>query len=505
MNTGTLETDKKSYKQILKSTSIMGGSQVITIFLRIIRTKVLAVILGPTGVGLIGIYDSITSLAGIAAGLGIGTSGVRQIAEAFSTGDQEKISRTITCLRRIALISGAAGLMILLLLSWPISQLTFNDTKHARDIALLSITILFSAISGGQTALIQGMRRIRDLAKLSILGAFLGTVVSIPIVYVWGEKGIVLFLIVVSAMSIVTSWWYSRKIKVQNVALTWKDIIFEAKPLLRLGFVFMMTGLMTAGSMYLLRVIVVRYLGLGAAGMYQAATTLSALYVGFILDAMGRDFYPQLTAIAQDNLACTSLVNKQIEVGLLLALPGILATMTLAPVVINIFYSAKFLPAYDVLRWQMLGIALRIISWPMGFLLIAKGNGRAFFWTELISISIHLVLIYIGVKFFGLTGTGMAFFVMYCFYGVMMYRVIRGYYGFSLSLINIRIGAIAFVTMGIIFLTPYLISNTWSIFVNMGVTVLIGLYSAKKLYSIVGPQAISNFLFKIKLRFRKKG
>ncbi|MBN2157867.1 MAG: O-antigen translocase [Spirochaetes bacterium] len=505
MNKSFSDSDSKSYKQIIKSTTIMGGSQVVTIILRIIRTKALALLLGPAGVGIIGIYDSITSLGSTIAGVGLEISGVRQIAEASSTGDEEKISRTIISLRRTALLSGIIGAVLLLILSNSVSRITFGNSEHARDIAILSITVLFTAVTGGQTALIQGMRRIRDLAMLSILGAFWGTVFSIPIIYFFGPRGIVFFMIMVSAMSIVSSWWYSRKIPVRKMRMSLKETVAEAKPLLRLGIVFMTTSLIGFGSLYIIRVLVVRNLGLEAAGMYQAATTLSALYVGFILDAMGRDFYPRLTALAGDSDAFKSLVNKQIETGLLIAIPGVLATMSLAQIVIYVFYSSKFMPAYDVLRWQLLGDVLRIMTWPMGFILLAKGNSRFYFWTELFGRVFHLGLIWLGIQFFGLTGTGMAFFGMYVLYGIMIYLVVKNRYQFTWSPMSVRIGILTVCVTAVVFITPYFLSDMISLIVNLCVTAGATVYSFRMLRSIIGPQAISDFMNKIKTRLGIKG
>ncbi len=448
----------------------------ITIILRIIRTKVLAVLLGPTGVGLIGIYDSITGLTGSVSGMGIGSSGIRQIAAAVGSGDYDKISRTIICLRRVALFSGIIGLCLLFSLSGPVSILTFGNLDHAHDISLLSITILFAAVSGGQMALIQGMRQIKELAKLSILGALLGTVLSIPLVYFFGVRGVVFYLIIVSAMGVLTSWLYSRKIRTIRVPIGWRATVTEAKPLLKLGFVFMLTALMTSGTLYLLRVFVIRYLGLTAAGIYQAAATLSTLYVGFILDAMGRDFYPQLTAISQDNTACTSLVNQQMEIGLLLAAPGIIATMTLAPFVIKIFYSAEFVFAVDILRWQILGIMLQVVTWPMGFILLAKGNGKLFFWTECFANCIQLLLVWLGIKNFGLPGAGMAFFGMYIFYIILIFAIVRSYYAFVLSRENRRTISIVALAAGVAFINPYFFAHNVSLLVNFGITVVVCIY-----------------------------
>ena len=71
--------------------------------------------------------------------------------------------------------------------------------------------------------------------------------------------------------------------------------------------------------------------------------------------------------------------------GLLLAAPGVIATLTFAPLVIWLFYSSAFAPAVEILRWICLGMMLRVASWPMAFVLVAKGERKLYFWTELLS------------------------------------------------------------------------------------------------------------------------
>ncbi len=494
--------ENKSYRHILKSTSIMGGSSLINIFLRIVRTKILAVLLGPSGVGLIGIYDSITTGISNVVGMGIGSSGVQQIAAANGTGDENKISRTIISLRRMALISGIAGACLLFFLSGPLSRLTFGNYGHRHALEILSLTIFFIAVSSGQTALIQGMRKIRDLAILSVLGTLLGTLLSIPIIYAIGESGIVVFLVIASAMSILTSWWYSRKIKVSKVRINLADTISVAKPLLRLGLAFMAASLLVAGTSYLLRVLVVKSFDLSAVGAYQAATTLSSVYVGIILTSMATDFYPRLTAVAHDKNECKSLINKQIEIGFLLAVPGILATITFSPYIIKILYSSKFSPAVDILRWQSLGVLLQVITWPMGFMLRAIGNGKLFFWTELFDNSIYLGLSWIGIMYCGLPGTGMALLGKNLLYGLLMYRIITTKYSYSISPENKRHLKIMLPATAFVFINPYLFTDNVALLISAGITIAIGLFSLNKVVDLAdGSEMMPVFLVRIKARF----
>jgi PST family polysaccharide transporter len=490
-----------SYRQILKSTTIMGGSSAINIILRIIRTKFLAILLGPSGIGLLGIYSSITEMLGAIAGMGINNSGVRQTAEAAAIGNEEKIARTFFTLRRVTLFLGVFGMIFLILLRFPICRLTFENTEYASDVILLSVIILLETVMIGEVTRIQGMRKIGDLAKFNVLSALFGTILSIPILYVWGRKGIVPFLIAVSAMRMLTAWWYARKIKVSHVQMGWAEIRTEVKPLLKLGAAIMAGELMTKSTMYLLRVFVVRQLSLEAVGLYQAAMALSSIYAGFILDSMIKDYYPRLTGIVNDNAACNELVNQQVEIGILLSLPGILATLTFTPIMIQFFYTAKFVAAFEILRWQILGVLLQVASWPIGFIVQAKGRGKLFLLIEVIRNVVHVGLIWAGISYFGLKGTGIAFFGMYIFYWIIIYGVAKYLTGFTWSGANIRIALLILPVIGIVFVSKLFLDDFWCVILGSTISIAMAFYSIKRLVGIISPDGFVPFLVKIKDRF----
>jgi len=247
---------------------------------------------------------------------------------------------------------------------------------------------------------------------------------------------------------------------------------------------------------------VVQKLGVNDVGLYHASTTLSNIYIGIILSAMGKDFYPRLTAVAEDNLICNRLVNEQTEVGLLMATPGILATLAFAPYVINIFYSEQFVPAYEVLRWQILGTFLRVVSWPIGFVLLAKGRGKVYFWTELIANCIHVVLIWIGVSLFGLVGTGIAFFLLYISYTAMIYRVVHSISGFFWTTNNLRLIGITSSGVALTFLLPRFTSQNIALLFCGLLTLISMIYTLFALYRLVGPEWINDFRVRLKSRFR---
>jgi antigen flippase len=442
---------EQSYGQILKSSALIGGSSFIKIGLGVIRTKAMAVLLGPAGVGLMGLYGSILDLAQNIAGMGLNSSGVRQIAEAVGSGENERIGRTATVLRRIAMFLGLLGAALLVVFCNPISKLTFGTSERAGSVMLLSLAVFFGSIAAGQSALIQGMRRIVDLARMNILGAIFGTISSIGFIYFLREMGIVPALIAVTMMGCLTAWWFSRKIHIQAPSMSWTVVGEEAALLLRLGFAFMASGFLTMGAAYVIRLIIVRRIGIEAAGFYQSSWALGGLYVGFILQAMGADFYPRLTAINQDDAECNRLVNEQATISLLLAGPGVLGTLTFASLVISLFYSSKFSEAVPVLRWICLGMTLRVIAWPMGFIVLAKGAQKIFFWTEVAATVVHVGLAWLFIRPFGLAGAGAAFFGLYVWHGLLIYFIVRRLSGFRWSAINRRTAIIFLPLAGIIF------------------------------------------------------
>jgi enterobacterial common antigen flippase len=492
--------NKKSYGQILKSTALVGGSQVVNILLGIFRTKVMALLLGSDGIGLIGLYNAVTGLAGIITGLGIGSSGVRQIAEAAGSGDDKKVARTILTVRRTALILGVLGMLLTALLCKPLSQITFGNSDHAIAIALLSVTLLFGAVSNGQTALIQGMRRIADLARLSVLGAFLGTLLSLPMIFYWGKGGIVPSIVAVSAISVFTSWWFARKIPIVMIPLSWREAKAEARGLVTLGLVFMASNLMSSATNYVVCVLVLQQIGLDGVGLYQAAYTLSALYIGFVLNAMGMDFYPRLTVAAENNTACNRMVNEQTEIGLLVAAPGIIATLTFASLIMELFYSEQFIPAYNVLRWQIMGMFLRVVSWPLGFITMAKGKGKVFFWTEAVAHTTHVALIWLGIYLFGLEGTGIAFFGLYVFYTAMIISVVRRLSGFSWSTANLRHGLILFACILVAFFLPRMMSQNVALAFGAILTLTVSAYCLRALYVLMGPEWLKGIIKRVRTR-----
>jgi enterobacterial common antigen flippase len=478
--------DEKSYAQILKSSSIMGGAAGITLLLGMVRVKFAAVLIGTTGVGLNASFSALQGVVGTLAGLGIQSSGVREIAAAIGKGDDPAVGRAVLTVLRISWLTGLLGLASMIVLGPLLSQLTFGNAEYALDIAALGLVVLFGNLAGGRMALLQGARRIGDMAQANIAGAVFGTVAAIGFYATLGLRGIIPTLVAVAAFQYALSWYFARRIPVPHVTMTLRQTLAEAGSMVRLGLVFMSTGLMGSAVTYLTVALVTQYEGVQGVGLYSAAFALSGMFVNFVLGAMGADYYPRLTAVAGDPSAMNRLVNEQTEIGLLLALPGLLATLALAPWILQLFYTREFLGAVALLQWFILGCIGRVISWPLGFVMLALGKGRWFLLTDISFHVIHIGLIALGLKWFGLEGVAIAFLVMYLGYIVAVHGVSRRLTGFMWSKACSRIALFALPVLVATFTASRTLSLWPASLIGLSLAGIVGVLSVRAIVVRVG-------------------
>lgn len=423
-----------SYRQILRSSSIIGGASVINILIGLLRMKVAAVVLGPAGVGLVGLLQQLMSTASTIAGMGMSGAGTRQIAEAAGQEDRATIAAARRALLWATVVLALAGALIVWLFREPLASLILDDTGKAGLVGWLALGVALSVAAGSQGAILNGMRRIGDLARVSVLSALISTLAAVPALLVWGEQAIMVLLLAPTIASFVFGHLYVSRMPNENLPrTTLPGLQAQWGPLLRLGIALMLSGLIAIAGQLVVRTLVQKDLGAESLGYFTAAWTLSVTYIGFVLGAMGTDYYPRLTAVIHDKEAANRLVNEQTEVALLLAAPVLIAMMGLAPWIIELLYSEAFAPATDILRWMVLADILKIVSWPLGYILLARGAGRIFILTETLGTGVFVLSVAIGLPLLGETASGMAFLALYLAYLPLVWWLGRRFIGFRWS------------------------------------------------------------------------
>jgi O-antigen/teichoic acid export membrane protein len=403
-----------SYRQILRSTSIIGGASVINILVGLLRMKVAAILLGPSGVGLIGLFTNLMATASNLAGLGVGSVGTRQIAQAVSGGEPKKIAMVRGALFWLTLSLALIGGMVFWLLRRVLADHVLGDSSMASPLGWLSIAVALSVGAASQNALLNGMRRIADIARISVWSALFSTVGAVAALWWLGPGGIPFYILSAPLASFLLGHWYVARLpNPERLRMSCVDLANEWGGMLKLGFAFMVAGLASTMGQLLVRALVQRQLGAEALGHFQAAWAISMTYIGFVLGAMGTDYYPRLTAVINDHAAVNKLVNEQIEVAMLLAAPVLLGMLALAPWIIRLLYSNQFVDATEILRWQVLGDILKVASWPLGYILVASGAGKAFMCTEWLAMLVFAAVTFWLLPVLGIAATGAAFLIMY--------------------------------------------------------------------------------------------
>lgn len=401
---------KNSYRTTLRATSIIGSASVINMLMSMLRMKAVAVLLGPAGVGLIGVLSNLLGVATSIAGLGLGNAGTRQIAEAAGNEDAASVAATRRALIFLTALLAIFGSSIFWLLRGVFAEFVLHDSNRAAEVGWLALAVALSIASGSQQAVLNGLRRIGDLARLSVYAAFWSSILGIGALWLWGFAGVVAYVISVPLIGFLLGHWYVAKLpKTEGHPVSLPAITEQARALLKLGMAFMLTSSIGYSSLLLVQSLVKNELGIDALGYFQASSAISMTYIGFVIGAMSRDYFPRLTAIITDHQAVNRVVNQQIEISLLLAGPLFLAMLALAPWVITLLYSSKFHPASQVLYWQVIGDIVKVSSWPVAYILVASGAGRTFVKNEIVGLVTFGLLTWSLLPVFGIAGSGMAY------------------------------------------------------------------------------------------------
>ncbi len=415
----------------MKTTSVFGGVQVFNIFINIVRSKFVAVLLGPAGMGIMGMLQATSGMVAALTNFGLGTSAVKDISAAHASGDSIRISTVVTVFRRLVWITGLLGALLTLVFSPLLSQITFGNKEYTWAFVWISLTLLLNQVSTGQGVLLRATRRIKAMAQSSMIGSLMGLITSVPLYYFFGLKGIVPGIIISAISSLFLTWYFARRIKIQPVYVSKANTIAEGKGMLKMGFMISLSGMITLGSSYILRIFITRVGGVDQVGFYAAGFAIVESYVGMIFTAMSTDYFPRLSAVNKDNRKIRQIVTQQSEVAILILVPVIVAFIVFSPYIIKLLYSIRFLPIVLMINLAVIGMAFRSASWAMGFILYAKGDSSIFIKTAIGFSVIFLLNNICGYYLLGLTGLGLSFLINYIIHFAVLLLLTNNLYQFK--------------------------------------------------------------------------
>jgi len=405
---------------------MLSGSSVLSIFLGMGSAKVLAVVLQPAGYGYYGLLQSFVGLTTLFAGLGMATGLVRLGAGAATRNDEVALAS----LRRGAwLLFGGLGSLALVLLFFfrmALSRWALGSPDHGKTILLLGIALLFTVAGNIQIGTLNAYHRVGALAKYGVVNTLVGALITMGAIVIWRTQGIVPAVIggAVATWG-VSRYFLQREMGPARVRPSPSDTLDAAWSLLRFGGPYTASMLVGTGVQLALPIVILHLLSTDSVGYYRAAVGISVGYLGFLITAMGQDYYPRLSAVSDQPSALIKLINEQHRLVMILAVPMILGTLAVVPFLVPLVYSLKFGPTVEILEWQMIGDLFKFSSWTMSFAILARCGSTVYFLSELSGGIFHLLATWLCVRWFGLPGLGIGFLVAYIMYYLVVWAFIR--------------------------------------------------------------------------------
>lgn len=447
-----VERQKDSYDHILKYTGLFGGVQGLNILIGIVRSKCVALILGPEGMGLVSLFRTAVTLWSNTTNFGLPMSAVRSLSEAYESGDRSRLAHTILLVRFWSFLAALLGLVLCAVSAPLLSRWTFGWGNHTFHFLLLSPVIALAAVTGGEAAVLKGVRQLRRLAVISLYGMIGSLVCSIPLYYVWGQAAIVPSLLVVGLMECLLTIGHSYRLYPLRfreaggnmpgedhglgsgcIQTTVCSLWHEGGAMLRLGTAFVLAGVLASGADLVIRSYLNHTAGLSVVGLYNAGYVMAVTYSGLVFSAMETDYFPRLSGIVGLGPQLNLTVNRQIEVSLLIVSPMLVLFVLVLPVLLPLFFSERFLPVIGMMRLATVAMYFRAVSMPIEYIALSRGDSPVYLIQEGFYAVCVVVAVILGYRIGGLTGTGWGLLAVSVLNAIFIVSYAHGRYHYRLS------------------------------------------------------------------------
>lgn len=420
------------YSHVLKFTGLFGGVQGLNVLIGLVRNKFVALLLGPGGMGLVSLFNTTVQLISQATHLGISFSAVRHISEYYDADNTEKVAHYVKVVRGWCLLTALLGMLVCIVLGPFLSSATFSWGDHTLHFILLAPAIGMIAITGGETAILKGQRKLGALALVQIVAALASLVISIPIYYFFWQAGIVPVIVLMAFVTMCATLWFSLRLFPLQFGGTY-GILGEGMEMVRLGVAYTLAAVIGTASEMLIRSYLNVVGDLDVLGLYNAGYMITITYAGMVFSAMETDYYPRLSAVQHDIQATNETVNRQMEVSLLLVSPMLAALIIALPVVVPLLFSQEFLPVVGMAQVAALAMYMKVLTLPVAYITLARGYSLSYLFLETSYFVVFVILIFFGYRYWGLFGTGVAITLAHVF----EFLLVNGYaykkYGYRSS------------------------------------------------------------------------
>ena len=473
-------SERSRYRSSFSATLLFSGVQLYQILIKIVKSKFVALFIGPAGMGVQSLLYSTTDTISAATNLGLNTSSVKTIAAANRDGNRDLIARNVTAQRRLIWITGLLGMVFCAALAPLWSQTSFGNSDYVIAFVIVSTIVLFDQLNKGELALLQGMQQKKQLARANLIGQSLNALITIPLYYFYGLKAIVAALVLGSLISLVISLCFSRRLGIKKVKMSWRETYSIGREMIKLGFFLSLQSAFSMLVLWIIRNYVSQLGGVEDVGLYSAGTAIVGTYLGLVFTAMTTDYFPRLAA-TKSNTEMNDAVRTQAEITILLLAPLAVAFVVFCKPVIKLLYSDKFLPIEYMMYWSIGAVLFQAMGWAVSYTLLAKAKPSVFFTNEVVSIAWGLPIKLICYKYWGLTGFGMATLIVYALYLLQVLVVTNKIYEVSYLWQQWKLFLLLNIPILITVILKLIMTETWGYILGGFVFVLTGIFVLKLL------------------------
>ncbi len=407
---------------LIKTSVLTAISTIIKVVVGFIINKIISIYIGPTGLAMIGQLQNFLNTL-LTFSNGAITQGVVKYTAEYQ--DIELKSKIFSTSVMISLICSSIISILLFLFNDYFAVLILKDIKYSSVFIVLAFTIFLFALNIILISILNGQKEIKKFILVSISSSIFSLIFTsfliiklnlIGALYALVANQSVIFF--VTLIFVIKSRWFKFEYFSKGI---------DRDSLIKLGKFSLMaitSALMVPVSELIIRDYIGENLGWDSAGYWQGIMYISKMYLLVITTSLGIYYLPKLSEISNKEK-----LKKEILYGYKIIMPIVivmaLGIFLLKDLVIEIAFSEKFIEMRELFKWQLIGDIIKIASWLLAYLMLAKAMIKIFIISEVIFTISWVTFAILGVKYFGLIGVTYAFSLNYFIYLIFIFVYFR--------------------------------------------------------------------------------
>lgn len=403
---------------IVKVFSLTAVSTLVKMLTGFVSVKIIAILLGPQGIALMGQLSNFATIIMSVGAVGINNGITKYVAE-FKE-DNYILKQFLSTAYRITVAGSLVCALFLIFFSSFLSELLLKTSEYSYVFIIFGFTIIFYTINNLLISVVNGFKEFKMFVKINIANSIFGLLYTVIFVYFFGLPGAFISFVTYQSVSLIITIYMLRKYE----WFRWdyfKDKFSSktAKRYLHYSLMTLVSIAVIPTSQIVMRTYVIDNISEIAAGWWEAMNRLSAMYLMVITSSFGVYYLPRLSEL-QGKYELKQEIIKAYKVIIPMILSGFTLIYFLRFFIIKILFTSEFEPMENLFIWQLTGDFFKITSWLLAFLMLAKSRTLAFISTEVISTLLYLGLALYIVNYSGVVGLVQAYCINYFIYLITM-------------------------------------------------------------------------------------